>query len=119
MKKIELRQIIKEEISKILEENPPQNILTQEDINNIHSRGFDINKSKGGIIWIERQQGIRSVNFKYIENLLNSKNIPFRVDFWRGDGDKGRSKEIWIDDPQYLDPNISYPKNSLAIKMGF
>ena len=28
---------------------------------------------------------------------FKKKNIPFKIEYWRGDGDKGQSKEIWID----------------------
>jgi hypothetical protein len=88
------------------------NTLTQLEINTLNEKGFDINLTKQNNIWFERQWGLKKANWKYLINLLNNKNISFDVNYWRGDGDKGRNKEIWIG-AQHLDSNISLPVHSL------
>jgi hypothetical protein len=114
MKKSELRQIIKEEISKVLnEENELNNVLTQEDFNTLESKGFVITFTipKHKLFWIERKFGLPKADWRYLNNLLQKKNIPFEVEFWRGDGDKGQSKEIWIS-TEYT--NVPNPKSDMG-----
>jgi hypothetical protein len=74
-------------------------ILTQEDFDVLKSKGFDIvfTNPEFEQFWIERKFKLPKADWKYLNNLLQKKNIPFEIHYWRGDGDKGRSKEIWID----------------------
>jgi hypothetical protein len=108
MKKSELRQIIKEEISKVLnEENELNNVLTQEDFNILESKGFVIRfaNPEHKLFRIERKFGLPKADWRYLNNLLQKKNIPFEVKLWRGEGDKGQSKAIWIDTKYTNVPN--------------
>lgn len=74
------------------------NTLTQEDFNILKDKGFEVYlNTKHNFIWLERKYGLKKADFKYLNNLLVKKDIPFEVKYWRGDGDRGQSKEIWID----------------------
>jgi len=71
--------------------------LTQDDIDILDSKGFEVTKTKHNLFWIERKYGIQTADWRYLNNLLKNKQMPFKIEYWRGEGDKGRSKEIWID----------------------
>ena len=74
------------------------NTLTQEDFNILKDKGFNAElNTQHDFIWIERQSGLKKADWRYLNNLLVKKDIPFEVKYWRGDGDKGQSKEIWIE----------------------
>jgi hypothetical protein len=70
--------------------------LTQQNINNLQEKGFMIIKTDYNEVWIEKSSKLRRVNWKYLYNLLEKNNIEYTNDYWRGEGNKGRSKEIWI-----------------------
>ena len=100
MKITEFRKLIREEVRKVLkEENQSSNVLTQEDFDTLENKGFEIHFTtpNNHLFWIERKYGLPKADFRYLNNLLQKKNIPFKIEYWRGDGDKGQSKEIWID----------------------
>jgi hypothetical protein len=99
------------EFSDILTQEDTSSILTQEDFDTLESKGFEIKFTipKWNLFWIERKYGLPKADWKYLNNLLQKKNIPFDIKFWRGDGDKGQSKEIWID-TKYT--NVPNPKSN-------
>ena len=100
MKPTEFKKLIREEVRKVLkEENQSSNVLTQEDFDTLENKGFEIHFTtpNNHLFWIERKYGLPKADFRYLNNLLQKKNIPFKIEYWRGDGDKGQSKEIWID----------------------
>ena len=84
-------------------------ILTQDDFDILKNKGFEINfvNPKDHLFYIERYYKLPKADWRYLNNLLQKKNIPFEVRFWRGDGDKGQSKQIWID-TQYT--NVPNPR---------
>jgi len=89
------------------EENEMSNILTQEDFDTLENKGFEIffTTPENELFWIERKYRLPKADFRYLNNLLQKKNIPFEVKYWRGEGDKGQSKEIWIDTKYTNVPN--------------
>ena len=103
MKKSELRQIIREEISNItqskLNEGESNDVLTQEDFNILRNKGFDIifTKPEHHLFWLERKYSSPRADFKYLENLLNKKNIPFEIEMFSSDGRGAKTKMVWID----------------------
>ena len=82
-----------------LKEEESNDVLTQEDFNVLRTKGFAINfaKPEHNLFWIERRYRAPRADFKYLENLLNKKNIPFEIEMWSSDGRGAKSKMIWID----------------------
>ena len=55
-------------------------------------------------------------DWRFLNNLLSSKNIPSDMDYWRGEGDKGRKKRLEIS-KKYFDENCKEDlKNYQAIR---
>ena len=82
-----------------LNEEESNDVLTQEDFDILGNKGFVINftKPEHHLFWLERKLNAERADFRYLENLLNKKNIPFRIEKRGYDGRGAAAKEIWID----------------------
>ena len=82
-----------------LKEEESNEVLTQEDFNVLRTKGFAINfaKPEHNLFWIERRYRAPRADFKYLENLLNKKNIPFEIEMFSTDGRGAKQKMVWID----------------------
>jgi hypothetical protein len=83
----------------VLDEEESNEVLTQEDFNVLRTKGFVVNFAapEHNLFLIERRYRAPRADFKYLENLLNKKNIPFEIEMWSSDGRGAKSKMIWID----------------------
>jgi hypothetical protein len=96
-----------------LNEKESNDVLTQEDFDILGTKGFEINFSqpRHQLFWLERKYSSPRADFRYLENLLNKKNIPFRIEKRGYDGRGAAAKEIWID-TKYTDvPNPKVDTN--------
>jgi hypothetical protein len=96
-----------------LNEEESNDVLTQEDFDILGNKGFEINFSqpRHQLFWLERKYSSPRADFRYLENLLNKKNIPFRIEKRGYDGRGAAAKEIWID-TKYTDvPNPKVDPN--------
>jgi hypothetical protein len=76
------------------------NKLNQNDIDTLSEWGFDIWFNVGDSVWIERKPKNKSPRYKIVNQLLTSKNIPFKVDYI------GSIKEIWVN-KKYFEPGVT------------
>jgi len=96
-----------------LNEDESNDVLTQEDFDILGNKGFEINfaQPRHQLFWLERKLNAERADFRYLENLLNKKNIPFRIEKRGYDGRGAAAKEIWID-TKYTDvPNPKVDPN--------
>lgn len=96
-----------------LNEEESNDVLTQEDFDILGNKGFEINftQPRHQLFWLERKLNAERADFRYLENLLNKKNIPFRIEKRGYDGRGAAAKEIWID-TKYTDvPNPKVDTN--------
>jgi hypothetical protein len=96
-----------------LNEEESNDVLTQEDFDILGNKGFEINftQPRHQLFWLERKLNAERADFRYLENLLNKKNIPFRIEKRGYDGRGAAAKEIWID-TKYTDvPNPKIDTN--------
>jgi hypothetical protein len=108
---------IKERINKLVkslnetavDEEKDTDTLTQNDIKTLYSKGFNIiAQPDWNFVRIQKDFKSPKADWRFLNNLLSSKNIPSDIDYWRGDGDKGRNKRLEIS-KKYFDKNIKYP----------
>jgi hypothetical protein len=108
---------IKERINKLVkslnetavDEEKDTDTLTQKDIKALYSKGFNIIAPPDwNFVRIQKDFKSLKADWRFLNNLLSSKNIPSDIDYWRGDGDKGRNKRLEIS-KKYFDQNIKYP----------
>ena len=88
--------------------------FTQKHIDELHLKGFDINQTHCDENWIEKKHNVKKADWRFFNKLLADNNIPFRIEYWRGDGDKGRSKLIFIK-KNYFDLDIKFPYTSIEL----
>jgi hypothetical protein len=92
-----------------MDEAENDNMLTQNDIKALYSKGFNIiAQPDWNFVRIQKDFKSLKADWRFLNNLLSSKNIPSDIDYWRGDGDKGRNKRLEIS-KKYFDKNIKYP----------
>jgi len=92
-----------------MDEAENDNMLTQNDIKALYSKGFNIiAQPDWNFVRIQKDFKSLKADWSFLNNLLSSKNIPSDIDYWRGDGDKGRNKRLEIS-KKYFDKNIKYP----------
>ena len=92
-----------------MDEAESDNMLTQNDIKALYSKGFNIiAEPDWNFVRIQKDFKSLKADWRFLNNLLSSKNIPSDIDHWRGDGDKGRNKRLEIS-KKYFDKNIKYP----------
>jgi hypothetical protein len=92
-----------------MDEAENNNMLTQNDIKALYSKGFNIiAQPDWNFVRIQKDFKSLKADWRFLNNLLSSKNIPSDIDYWRGDGDKGRNKRLEIS-KKYFDKNIKYP----------
>ena len=108
---------IKERINKLVkslnetavDEEKDTDTLTQNDIKALYNNGFNIiAQPDWNFVRIQKDFKSPKADWRFLNNLLSSKNIPSDIDYWRGDGDKGRNKRLEIS-KKYFDKNIKYP----------
>ena len=101
--------ITESEYRKSLNEAENSNMITQNDIDTLHDKGFDIITDKDwDFVRIQKMLFAPKADWRFLNNLLSSRNISADMDYYRGDGDKGRRKELEIS-KEYFDTNIKYP----------
>jgi len=124
MKKSELKEMIKsamlDEAKKSIKEGEDVGLLSQEDIDMLESKNFNIQPIRAGandpdpsgdLRFVAKwtlKDGTARANWPFLERLLLSKNIPFTDETWGGDG---RSKKEWQVKSQYIEDNLSYPEH--------
>jgi len=92
-----------------IDEAENDNMLTQNDIKTLYNNGFNIiAQPDWNFVRIQKDFKSLKADWRFLNNLLSSKNIPSDIDYWRGDGDKGRNKRLEIS-KKYFDKNIKYP----------
>jgi hypothetical protein len=92
-----------------IDEAENDNMLTQNDIKTLYNNGFNIiAQPDWNFVRIQKDFKSPKADWRFLNNLLSSKNIPSDIDYWRGDGDKGRNKRLEIS-KKYFDKNIKYP----------
>jgi hypothetical protein len=92
-----------------MDETENDNMLTQNDIKTLYNNGFNIiAQPDWNFVRIQKDFKSPKADWRFLNNLLSSKNIPSDIDYWRGDGDKGRNKRLEIS-KKYFDKNIKYP----------
>ena len=91
-------------------------MITQNDIDTLHDKGFDIITDKDwDFVRIQKMLFAPKADWRFLNNLLSSRNISANIDYYRGDGDKGRSKELEIS-KKYFDKNLKYPPLGSKLK---
>jgi hypothetical protein len=85
-------------------------VMIQSDIDLLRDKGFEIIKTRYGAVVIEKNFRAKFVDWSFVQRLLNSKNIPFKVSLEREEPQigSGRNKQIEID-VKYFDKYIKYP----------
>jgi hypothetical protein len=83
----------------ILNEEESNDVLTQEDFDILRTKGFSIYfaSPEHNLFWIERKYMSPKADFRYLNNLLNKKNIPFEIEMFSTDGRGAKQKMVWID----------------------
>jgi len=98
----------------ILKEAIESNLLTQDDVNMLDNKGFEINKLAGKV-YIDQKQFDTKVDWKFLENFLKSKNISYDIkwDVIYTSRGEVKKKEIWID-PKSIGGSIKPKKQTQA-----
>ena len=63
--------------------NDDSRLMNQSDIDLLRDKGFEIIKTRYGKVIIEKMFRVKFVDWSFVQRLLNSKNIPFKVSFER------------------------------------
>jgi len=107
------RQYLTENQNEVESKGEDIDKLTQEDVDVLFSKDFDINHIKGDDkIFIMGKwtlsRGVFKVDWRFLENLLQDKNILYDVIY-----PKSKSKEFLIK-LRYVEGNIIYPEWDLS-----
>jgi len=92
--------------------------LSQENVDVLFSKNFHLQpivdgandpNPSGDLRFVAKwtlKDGTARANWRFLEKLLLSKNIPFTDESW---GCDGRAKKEWKVKSKYIDGNINYP----------